>query len=102
MAFDFQLPDGWNWATILDVQAPERRATITGPFGSSIGKRFFVDSGVPIIRGNNLTSDLSKFKDTGFVFVSETKAKDFEGFKAVAGDIIFTAAGTIGQVGMIP
>ncbi|HEV2914350.1 MAG TPA: restriction endonuclease subunit S [Pyrinomonadaceae bacterium] len=102
MDFDFPLPTGWEWVKVADVQLPERRATITGPFGSSIGMRFFVKKGVPVIRGNNLSADLTKFIDDGFVFVSEEKAKDFEGYLAKAGDIIFTAAGTLGQVGIIP
>jgi len=56
---------------------------------------------VPIIRGNNLTTDSKKFVDEGFVFLSEEKADELNS-DAVEGDILFTAAGTIGQVGMIP
>lgn len=102
MDFDFPLPKNWLWVTTTDIQSQEKRATITGPFGSSIGKQYFVEKGVPVIRGNNLTSDITRFVDKGFVFVSESKAKDFEGYKAIAGDIVFTAAGTLGQVGIIP
>lgn len=96
------IPDHWCWATIAEVQSNEKRSTITGPFGSSIGKKFFVEHGVPVIRGNNLSLGSDKFKDEGFVFVSEGKAEELQGYKAFKNDLIFTAAGTIGQVGIIP
>ncbi|EUC68378.1 restriction endonuclease S [Alcanivorax sp. 97CO-5] len=77
------------------------RSVISGPFGSNIGQRFFQQTGVPVIRGNNLTTDFKKFVDDGFVFLTEEKADELKA-DAIAGDILFTAAGTIGQVGMIP
>ena len=81
--------------------AASGRSVISGPFGSDIGKRFFQNNGVPVIRGNNLTTDYRKFVDGGFVFLTKTKADELNA-DAVEGDILFTAAGTIGQVGMIP
>ncbi|MBE4253892.1 restriction endonuclease subunit S [Vibrio parahaemolyticus] len=53
------------------------------------------------MRGNNLTTDFNKFVDDGFVFLTEEKANELNS-DAKEGDILFTAAGTIGQVGMIP
>ena len=100
--FDYDLPEGWQWVMVEDVQSPEKRATITGPFGSSIGSRFFVEEGIPVIRGNNLKLGAEKFVDEGFVFITNEKAEELKGYKAHPGDILFTAAGTIGQVGMIP
>ena len=86
--------------TLGEVAAPGR-SVISGPFGSNIGTKFFKTSGIPLIRGNNLTTDHIKFKDTGFVFVTEKKADELRA-DALRNDIIFTAAGTIGQVGIIP
>jgi type I restriction enzyme S subunit len=77
------------------------RSVISGPFGSNIGQRFFQQTGVPVIRGNNLTTDFKKFIDDGFVFLTKEKADELNA-DAITGDILFTAAGTIGQVGMIP
>ena len=81
--------------------AASGRSVISGPFGSNIGKRFFKSTGIPIIRGNNLTTDSTKFKDDGFVFLTKEKADELKS-DALEGDILFTAAGTIGQIGMIP
>lgn len=101
MSFDYTLPDRWRWSTLNDVKA-EGRSIVSGPFGSNIGKRFFVDSGVPVIRGNNLSLDMGRFKDDGFVFLTDEKAAEFRNCEAHPGDLLFTAAGTIGQVGVIP
>lgn len=61
-----------------------------------------MSEGVPVIRGNNLTFGQRRFIDDGFVFLTEAKAKEFANCEAVADDLVFTAAGTIGQVGIIP
>ncbi|HET7268583.1 MAG TPA: restriction endonuclease subunit S [Oleiagrimonas sp.] len=92
--------DEWTRATLGELAAPGR-SVISGPFGSNIGTKFFKSEGVPVIRGNNLTTDHRKFVDDGFVFVTEDKAEDLDTY-AVENDLLFTAAGTIGQVGMIP
>jgi type I restriction enzyme S subunit len=81
---------------------PKKGAIVSGPFGSNIGSRFFVKEGVPIIRGNNLTKGDRRFIDDGFVFLTEEKAAEFKNCEATTGDLVFTAAGTIGQVGVIP
>lgn len=96
------LPAGWSWSTIEELALPEGRPIVSGPFGSNIGKRFFVDAGVPVIRGNNLTMDMTRFIDDGFVFVTPQKADDLGNVDAKSGDLILTAAGSIGQVGIIP
>jgi type I restriction enzyme S subunit len=83
-----------------DIAAPGR-SVISGPFGSNIGKRVFQKYGGPVIRGNNLTTNFIKFIDDGFVYLTEEKANELKS-DAIKEDILFTAAGTIGQVGIIP
>ena len=87
--------------TLEDIDSNEKRSIISGPFGSNISSKYFTEYGVPVIRGNNLTEDNTKFIDEGFVFVSREKANELNTYARVD-DLIFTAAGTIGQVGMIP
>ena len=92
----------WNIVTLEEVAKQEKGAIVSGPFGSSISSKFFVDEGVPVIRGKNLTAGKGKFVDDGFVYLTEAKAQEFKNCVAVENDLIFTAAGTIGQVGIIP
>ena len=87
--------------TLEKICLPEKGSIISGPFGSNISSKFFVPVGVPVIRGNNLSLSYDKFYDDGFVFVTKEKAEELKCY-AYRGDLIFTAAGTIGQVGVIP
>ncbi len=93
---------GWVQLKLEDVVLRQKGAFVSGPFGSNISAKFFVDAGVPVIRGNNLTKGEQKFLDEGFVFLTDSKAAEFSNCIATEGDIIFTAAGSIGQVGIIP
>lgn len=87
--------------TLEKVCSPEKGAIISGPFGSNISSKYFVKEGIPVIRGNNLSLSLDKFYDRGFVFITEEKADELNCY-ADKLDLIFTSAGTIGQVGLIP
>jgi type I restriction enzyme, S subunit len=96
------LPINWQKLKVQDIISPKKSSLVSGPFGSNIGKRFFVEEGIPLIRGNNLTLGVKKFIDEGFVYITEEKAHELRNCEAKPGDIIFTAAGTLGQVGLIP
>ena len=92
----------WIEVSVEDIKAPSANSLATGPFGSSISSRFFQDSGIPVIRGSNLSEDIDKrlvYKDT--VFVSEEKSQKFSRSIVRRGDLVFTCWGTIGQVGLI-
>jgi type I restriction enzyme S subunit len=97
-----EVPETWTVGTLDDIKANQKGAIVSGPFGSNIGRRFFVDSGVPLIRGSNLTKGEKLFVEEGFVFITEEKAEELKSCTALANDLIFTAAGTLGQVGLIP
>src|SRR3972149_6369525 len=96
-----KIPDDWELLTIDKIKANDKKAIISGPFGSNIGSRYFVESGIPVIRGNNLKADMTRFIDDGFVFLTLEKATELNTW-AERNDLIFTAAGTLGQVGIIP
>lgn len=96
-----KMPVSWEVTTVDQIKADGKGMLVSGPFGSNIGKRFFVSEGVPVIRGNNLTKGEQLFVDGGFVFITEEKAKEFRNCEAIPGDIVVTAAGTLGQVGII-
>ena len=92
----------WPQVELQDIALQEKGAIVSGPFGSNISAKYFVDEGIPVIRGNNLSKGKGKFIDHGFAYLTETKAAEFRNCMAVTDDIIFTAAGSIGQVGIIP
>ena len=67
----------WPIVQLQDLALQEKGAIVSGPFGSNIGSRFFVEQGVPVIRGNNLTKGYKKFIDDGFVYLTDSKAAEF-------------------------
>ncbi len=98
-----KLPHNWILTSVREIASPENGSCVTGPFGSSIGKIYWIKNGIPVIRGNNIVTKGPKFIDNGYVFITEEYANTkMKRYHAVKDDIIFTAAGTIGQVGIIP
>lgn len=97
------IPKHWSRAKFKFL-ARQGKVFASGPFGSSIGSQFYRDKGVPVIRGNNLSlnGDKPKYVDDGYVFLDEDKANDLSNAEVLSGDLVFTARGTVGQVGLIP
>ncbi len=96
-----RVPADWELKSLDEIKSIDKKSIISGPFGSNISAKYFVGSGIPVIRGNNLSLDINiKFKDSGFVYVSENKAQELATW-ALKDDIIFTSVGTIGQVGIL-
>ena len=92
----------WCEVAVEEIKAQSENALATGPFGSSIGSRFFADSGVPVIRGSNLSEDIgTRLNDQGLVFLSPNKAREFSRSTVRDGDLVFTCWGTVNQVGLI-
>jgi type I restriction enzyme, S subunit len=71
-----------------------------GPFGSDIKVDNYVESGVPVLNGSNLSS--VKLTEESFNYITEEKAKSLKKANAYRGDIIITHRGTLGQISFIP
>jgi len=72
-----------------------------GPFGSNIKVATFVDSGVPIISGVHLRGFYLD-EHPGYNYITEIHAQNLKNSTVYPEDIIFTHAGNVGQVAMIP
>jgi type I restriction enzyme S subunit len=90
--------------SVGELAAPVRNALVGGPFGSDLVSSDYVPSGVPVIRGQNLTK--GKYVGGEFVFVSEVKADKLSANLARPGDLVFTQRGNAvlngGQVAIVP
>ncbi len=95
-------PDGWRLTTIGGLATHGSDAVVGGPFGSSLTTKDYVPSGVPVIRGSNLSGEECQFIDDNFMYVSDEKAVELSRNTAEPGDVIFTQRGTLGQVAIIP
>ena len=86
----------WPTATILDIA----EKVAMGPFGSNIKVSTFVPDGVPIISGNHLRGYF--LEEPEFNYITEKHAERLKNSIVYPHDLIFTHAGNIGQVAMIP
>ena len=88
------LPEGWRWVKLGEVCLFRR-----GPFGGSLRKEIFVQSGYAVYEKRHaICNDFSKFR----YYISEEKFDEMRGFKVCAGDLIMSCSGTMGKVAIIP
>jgi type I restriction enzyme S subunit len=71
-----------------------------GPFGSNIKVETFVEEGIPVISGAHLRGLQLNDKDYNFVTVAHADKLGRSNVRR--GDVVFTHAGNIGQVAIIP
>src|SRR5262245_22819475 len=90
----------WSVCTLDQVKADQDGAIAIGPFGSRMKADRYVASGVPVIRGNNISDTRALVGD--FVFVSEETADELRSSNVFPGDLVFPHRGAIGQVGIVP
>jgi type I restriction enzyme S subunit len=86
---------GWRQVSAGDIAT----SLAIGPFGSRMKTDCYVEHGVPIIRGNNI-SDTKALKGE-FVFLSEQMAKGMASCNVYDGDLVFPHRGLIGEVGIV-
>jgi type I restriction enzyme S subunit len=95
------LPLGWELKTLDDI-AQSDYGLVDGPFGSNLPASCYVPSGIPVIRGSNLSLGEVSFKGDDFVYVSEETAKRLARSLCGPEDIVLTKKGTLGQTGFVP
>lgn len=71
-----------------------------GPFGSRMKSETYTLSGVPVIRGTNITGGRNFSGD--WVYVSEADADQMANCNVRDGDLVFPHRGAIGEVGIVP
>lgn len=99
LAPDIELPAGWHQPRVSAIAARRANSTVGGPFGSDLVAKDYVDSGVPVIRGQNMGQ---RYVAGEFAFVSPAKAKALQANLARPSDLVFTQRGTLGQVALVP
>ena len=91
-----EVPKGWNVGTIDEIVSK----VAMGPFGSNIKVSTFVNYGVPIISGAQMSSYILKDEENSFI--TEEHAISLKNSLVYRGDIVITQTGTVGQVSLIP
>src|SRR5690606_9794810 len=91
--------EDWSAPKIGDVASNRSNSIVGGPFGSDLVSTDYVSVGVPVVRGQNMSTH---YVSGDFAFVSRAKAAQLSANLARAGDIVFTQRGTLGQVSIVP
>ena len=93
------LPKTWSLVALGDIAAHEKGAIRRGPFGGSLKKEIFVESGFKVYEQQNAIKDDFQI---GNYFIDEDKFREMEGFNVKPHDLIISCAGTIGKVAIVP
>ncbi|MDY5306717.1 restriction endonuclease subunit S, partial [Fusobacterium gastrosuis] len=94
----YKIPDKWIWTRLKEIGEYKK-----GPFGSDLKKSLFVPYSSNAIKVYEQKNAIKKDPTLGSYYISEEyfleKLKNFE---VLAGDIIMSCAGTIGETFIMP
>jgi type I restriction enzyme S subunit len=93
------LPKNWSLVPLEKIAAPEKGSIRRGPFGGSLKKSIFVESGFKIYEQQNAIKDDFQI---GCYFITEEKYREMKGFSVKPDDLIVSCAGTIGRIAIAP
>jgi len=95
-----QRGEGWEEKKLEEL-SPHKNAIVSVPFGSNLKVSDYRDSGVPIIRLQNVGK--GRFIEKDIKYIEEEKAEELKSHSFVTGDIVLAKLGIpIGKTCIIP
>lgn len=91
-------PMGWEQVTLEDVCS----SIVRGPFGSALKKEFFVEPNETTYKVYEQKHAIQKSATIGTYYVSKEKFNELKRFECVAGDILMSCSGTMGELYQLP
>jgi len=92
-----QIPNEWLWFMIHEISLKMGDA----PFGSDLKSKDYVNSGIPVIHGTNITN--GEFNWKYHLYVTKTKFESIPRSHCKKGDLVFQKIGaTIGKCAFLP
>ena len=89
----------WKWVAIKDLSVPTPNAVVDGPFGSNLKTSDYVEKGIPVLQGPNITGN--KFSLKELRFVKKQKAQELKRSLVRVGDLLVVKIGSIGYAAII-
>lgn len=89
----------WPLVSVENLQDPGKGAIAIGPFGSRMKSDCYVNAGIPVIRGTNISGGRSF--EGQFVHITKEKADSLGSSNVFQGDLVFPHRGSIGEVGLV-
>ncbi len=91
----FELPTGWEYVRFSDIS----NEIATGPFGSMIHKRDYLEGGVPLINPSHMIN--SKIVEDTSITVNKDKAEELASYKLFENDIVMARRGEKGRCALV-
>jgi type I restriction enzyme S subunit len=96
-----ELPGSWITAALHEIVPDPQQDIVDGPFGSNLKANEYQDSGVPIIRLQNVARN--HFLEKNIKFITHDKADELQRHNFLSGDIAITKLGDpLGKAAIIP
>ena len=84
------LPEGWTWATVDQLAAPEPNSITDGPFGSNLKTGHYTAEGPRVIRLQNIGDGIYIDEEA---HISEPHFQRLQKHRVFAGDLVIAAFG---------
>jgi type I restriction enzyme S subunit len=95
----YELPEGWVWCRIDSIADNKKGALKAGPFGSSLKKEFYTESGYKIYGQEQvITNDHT----IGDYYIDEERFLSLKSCEVAPRDILISLVGTVGKVLILP
>lgn len=94
----YKVPQGWCWVRLGELGTYKK-----GPFGSALTKSLFVPKGSNSVKVYEQKNAIKKDEKIGEYYITKDYFESkMRGFEVLAGDIIVSCAGTIGETYIMP
>ncbi|MBB5374489.1 restriction endonuclease subunit S [Acidocella aromatica] len=90
----------WTDVSLGTLAAPNNGAIAIGPFGSAMKADTYVPSGVPVIRGTNISNTRAWKGD--WVYISDDFADSMPRCVVKPNTLVFPHRGSVGEVALVP
>lgn len=84
------VPDGWTWATVEQLAAPEPNSITDGPFGSNLKTEHYMDSGPRVLRLQNIGDGVYVDEEA---HITQAHFERLQKHRIFAGDVVIAGFG---------
>lgn len=91
------IPNNWQVEKLENLCQPN--GLVRGPFGSTLKKEYFVNSGYKVYEQKNA---INKDANIGNYYIDQRKYEELSRFQVIPGDFIISCSGTIGKIYKLP